>query len=268
MEKTEQPSNRETEKPRTPSHLLTFSPSHLDSALSTQHSALIQEGALFVADAHYPHHGDDFLALLRALESGEIQAPQLFLMGDIFDLLFSCGDYIRSFSAEAIGILQRLSKGMEMHYFEGNHDFCLGRLFPDMHVYPRSLQPVAMRLGERKVMLSHGDRYDTGLGYEIYTFFLRSCRAMCLLLPWERSLIDPQMRRLAKKHICRDFPEFEAKAERIAAHYGADTDLIVEGHFHQGRRIGRYVSLPSLACQQKVGVLREGEIEFVETERL
>ena len=44
----------------------------------------IKEGALFVADAHYPHHGDEFMQLLHKLENGEMTTPQLFLMGDIF----------------------------------------------------------------------------------------------------------------------------------------------------------------------------------------
>ncbi|WP_457607890.1 UDP-2,3-diacylglucosamine diphosphatase [Nitratifractor sp.] len=222
----------------------------------------IEEGALFVADAHYPHHGDEFLRLLKALESGELSAPQLFLMGDIFDLLFSCGEYIRSFSREAIEILQRLSKRMEIHYFEGNHDFCLSGLFPGMRVYPRSVQPVTMSLGAQKVMLSHGDRYDVGFGYEVYSWILRSCRGMCLFLPFQKALIDPQMRRLREKNICRELPGFEEKVRRILSRYPKDAKLVIEGHFHQAKKIGRYCSLPSLACQKSVGIVEREEIVF------
>jgi len=85
----------------------------------------IQEGALLIADSHYPHHGDSFFKLLQKLESEEIKIPQLFLMGDNFDLLFGHNDYIQTFSAEAIELLQKLSQKIEIHYFEGNHDFCL-----------------------------------------------------------------------------------------------------------------------------------------------
>jgi len=231
-----------------------------------QRPTTIKGSALFVADAHYPHHGSEFLALLKLLESGEIRTPQLFLMGDIFDLLFSCGDYIRSFSSEAIGILQRLSSKMEIHYFEGNHDFCLAKLFPAIQVYPRRVQPVAMELNGRKVMLAHGDRYDTGVGYEIYTFLLRSCRAMCLFLPLERMLIDPQIRRLKRKSICREFHGFEKKVARIVSAYPPDAELVIEGHFHQARKIGKYISLPSLACQKEIGIVRNGEIVFEKIE--
>ena len=231
-------------------------------------SSIIKEGAIFVADAHYPHHGEEFLELLKALESGRIETPQLFLMGDIFDLLFGCGAYIRSFVPEAIERLRRLSERIEIHYLEGNHDFCLKTIFPNINVVPRSRQPLMMEWNDRKVALAHGDLYDTGLGYELYSFLLRSCRAMCLLLPLEKRLIDPQIRMLRKKSICRKLENFEEKASHIIKYYPDDVDLIVEGHFHQGRKIGRYVALPSLACQKEVGVVRDGEIVFVKAKAM
>ena len=77
----------------------------------------IQENAIFIADSHYPHHGDTFLDLLKKLESGEVQTSQLFLMGDNFDLLFGYNDYIQTYANEAITLLQTLSKQIEIHYF-------------------------------------------------------------------------------------------------------------------------------------------------------
>ena len=231
---------------------------------STLHSQLsIRENAIFVADAHYPHHGDEFLRLLTALEEGRIETPQLFLMGDIFDLLFGCGTYVQNFSSEAVAKLQRLSGKMEIHYLEGNHDFCLKSIFPRINVYSRREQPVRMKMGGKSVALAHGDLYDTGWGYGLYSFLLRQCGFLCLFKRWDRSLSEPHLKRLRGKKICRDFADFEAKAERIAAHYPAEAELIIEGHFHQGRKIGRYLSLPSLACQKELGIVRNGEIEFV-----
>jgi UDP-2,3-diacylglucosamine hydrolase len=124
----------------------------------------IKEKALFIADSHYPHHGNDFLDLLKKLESGEMQTSQLFLMGDNFDLLFGYNDYIKTFSNEAITLLQKLSKKLEIHYFEGNHDFCLKKIFTNMNVYSRNDQPIMFTLGDKKVAISHGDKYVTGYG--------------------------------------------------------------------------------------------------------
>ena len=221
----------------------------------------IQEQALFIADSHYPHHGDAFLTLLKKLESGEIKTPQLFLMGDNFDLLFGYNDYIQSFSKEAIILLQRLSQKLEIHYFEGNHDFCLKELFPDMHVYSREEQPISFNLHEKKVAISHGDKYVTSFGYDLYCKLLRNKKTLTFLKPFEKFIIDHRMKKLSQKHICFNFVGFEKRVDEIVAHY-EDSDLVIEGHFHQCRTIGKYVSLPSLACQGMVAVMEEGEIHF------
>ncbi len=221
----------------------------------------IKENAIFIADSHYPHHGDAFLKILQRLEGGEIQTPQLFLMGDNFDLLFGHNDYIQTFSAEAIAILQRLSQKIEVHYFEGNHDFCLKDIFTNMNVYDRDVQPMMFKLDDRKVAISHGDKYVTGLGYDLYCRILRNKTMLTLLKPFEKAIIDDRIKKLSKKEICHNFKNFEKRVEEILKHY-EDADLVIEGHFHQSRIIGKYISLPSLACQGMVAVIQEGKMVF------
>ncbi len=221
----------------------------------------IKEQALFIADSHYPHHGDAFLDLLKKLESGEIQTPQLFLMGDNFDLLFGYNEYIKTFSSEAILLLQTLSRKFEIHYFEGNHDFCLQELFPDIQVYTREQQPIMFQLNEKKVAISHGDKYVTGFGYDLYCKVLRNQTTLTLLKPFEKAIIDHRMKKLSQKHICFTFHSFEKRVEEILKNY-TEAELVIEGHFHQSKTVGKYISLPSLACQGMVGVMEEGEIRF------
>ncbi len=222
----------------------------------------IKEGALFVADAHYPHHGDEFMELLHKLDNGTISTPQLFLMGDIFDLLFGHNNYITTFCHEAITLLHKLSKTLKIHYFEGNHDFCLKDVFPDMQVYPRDKQPVTMLCGNKRVSLSHGDKYDAGFGYGVYCKMLRNKTTLNMLKPFEKKIINHQMGRLPTKIICRKMSDFEQKASVIMSHYPQEIDMVIEGHFHQAIKIGKYISLPSLACQKEIGVLQDGEIVF------
>ncbi len=221
----------------------------------------IKEQALFIADSHYPHHGDAFLDLLKKLENGEIQTPQLFLMGDNFDLLFGYNDYIQTFSKEAIALLQTLSQKLEIHYFEGNHDFCLTELFPNIQVYTREQQPIMFQLNEKKVAISHGDKYVTGVGYDLYCKVLRNKTTLTFLKPLEKAIIDHRMKKLSQKHICFTFHGFEKRVEDILENY-TEAELVIEGHFHQCRTVGKYISLPSLACQGMVGVMEEGGIRF------
>ena len=221
----------------------------------------IQENAIFIADSHYPHHGDAFLELLQKLERQEVQTSQLFLMGDNFDLLFGHNDYIQTFATEAIVLLQKLSQTLEIHYFEGNHDFCLQEIFPHIKVYSRDEQPVRFKLGHKKVAISHGDKYVTGFGYDRYCKILRNKTTLTLLKPFEKTIIDDRMKKLSSKHICHTFHGFEKRVASILQHYN-NVDLVIEGHFHQSKVVGKYISLPSQACQGMVAVVEEGEIVF------
>ena len=221
----------------------------------------IKENALFIADSHYPHHGDSFLKLLKNLENEEVKTSQLFLMGDNFDLLFGHNDYIKTFSKEAIDLLQKLSKKLEIYYFEGNHDFCLKALFPDVKVYGRDKQPIIFTLGSKKVAISHGDKYVTGFVYDLYCKVLRNKTTLTLLKPFGKAIIDDRMKKLSQKDICQVFQGFEKRVEEILKHY-RDIDMVIEGHFHQAKVIDKYISLPSLACQGQVAVVKDRKIVF------
>ena len=221
----------------------------------------IKEGAIFVADSHYPHHGDAFLILLQKLSSGEIQTSQLFLMGDNFDLLFAYNDYIQTFSQEAITLLRELSKKIEIHYFEGNHDFLLKDIFPHISVYSKQQQPQLFLLDEKKVALSHGDIYGLPLPYHIFSFLIRNKFLITALKPFSKFLIDDRMIKLSEKTICRNYDGFEERVHEILKSY-KNIDIVIEGHYHQGKKIGKYISLPSLACQDKIAIIEHLEIKF------
>jgi UDP-2,3-diacylglucosamine hydrolase len=229
--------------------------------VSSEQLIEIREGALFVADSHYPHHGDEFLRLLQKLEGREIETPQLFLMGDNFDLLFGYNDYIQTFSSEVISLLQKLSETLEIHYFEGNHDFSLKDIFTNIKIYSRDEQPIVFGLEEKRIAISHGDKYATGFGYDLYCKVLRNRFFLTMLRPFERIIIGHQMAKLAQKNICRPLHDFDERVKKIVKHYGK-ADLVIEGHFHQARLVGKYISLPSLACQKKVGVMKNKEVIF------
>jgi len=50
---------------------------------------IIQDNAIFVADAHYNHKRTQFKKILEMLQNETLDSKQLFLMGDIFDFLSS-----------------------------------------------------------------------------------------------------------------------------------------------------------------------------------
>ena len=225
----------------------------------------IKENALFIADAHYPHHGDEFLKLLQQLKAKELTPPQLFLMGDIFDLLFGYNEYIQNSSKEAITLLQELSQTLEIIYLEGNHDFCLKEVFPNIQVYSRKEQPIHYKLGKEDVYLAHGDKYTAGATFNLYSTILRTKSTLTLLRPFEKQIIDHRINRLKIKNICGDFKRYAKRFDAIRSHYPKNS-LIIEGHFHQALQYKNYISLPSLACQGEIGVVKNGKVEFIKSQ--
>jgi len=228
----------------------------------------IKENALFIADAHYPHHDNEtFLTLLKEIQNQNIKTPQLFLMGDIFDLLFGHNEYIQTFSEEAIALLQKISRTLEIIYLEGNHDFCLKELFPNIKVYGREEQPVHFTLNKQDVFLSHGDRYETGLGYDLYAKMLRNRITLTLLKPFEKQIIDHRIKKLKGKRICGEFKAYKKRFDAIRSHYPKNS-LIIEGHFHQSLIDENYISLPSLACQKHIAIILNSNIAFLKIDDL
>ncbi len=222
----------------------------------------ILDGALFISDVHHPHHSSSFLELLMGIEEGRVDAAQLFLIGDIFDLLFGHNSLIYEYNKPAIDLLNLISERIPTYYFEGNHDFVLKDIFAHIKIFERKDQPAFFTFENKRVAISHGDRYATKLSYELYTNILRRASTLKLLRPFEKIIIPKVLKSLKNKDICHDIAAFEQIANLIDSHYDERIDLIIEGHFHQAKIIQRYISLPSLACQNMVAVAREGEIEF------
>jgi UDP-2,3-diacylglucosamine hydrolase len=118
-----------------------------------------------------------------------------------------------------------------------------------------------MKYKNTRIALSHGDLYDVGFGYELYCKWLRNKTTLTILKPWQKSIIDSRMQKLSNKNICHKFRDFEKKVSNISRYYN-DVELIIEGHFHQARQIGNYISLPSLVCQKQYGLFEDGKVIF------
>ena len=236
----------------------------------------LKPGALLVADAHYSNRRPQLLPFLKAVDSGEIAATQLILMGDIFDLLFGGIPMTHERNKEAVDTINAIASKMEVLYLEGNHDFQLAAYFPKVRVYPLEQQPVACRYQEFKVLLAHGD-WGTETLYRFYTSLIRSKGVLSLLRRIDEltghSIIRWLDAYLEKKEDCNAFSGFEAYVFRRLEGLDLEgTDYFIEGHYHQNRGFSRgslhYVNLGAFACNQRYfevkssqdqGLLKEAE---------
>ena len=180
-------------------------------------------------------------------------------MGDIFDLLFGPIPLTCERNAEAVAAINEIAARMEVLYLEGNHDFRLASLFPGVKVVPLGEQPLRALWGGKQVLLAHGD-WGMEPRYRCYTSLIRSRPLLLLLRAIDtlasHAIIRRLDRYLAKKEDCGGFDDFEGyTAARLSRLELGNTELFIEGHFHQNRAFDvgrcRYVNLGAFACNQR-----------------
>jgi len=223
---------------------------------------LIQEGAVFIADSHYNNYNRrELLSLLQNIEAG-----QIFLMGDIFDFLADEIDYFKQINKEIISLINKLSQEKKMVYLEGNHDFNISRIFPNIKVIQRDNQPFLCKLKDKTVALSHGDIFTPVL-YNIYTRIIRNHYILTFLNIIDiNNFISIKIDNwLLQKNICKDINSFEEFAKKRVEFYKSyNVKMIVEGHFHQGKELLNYINIPSLACSKKYAIISNDKFVWKE----
>ena len=230
----------------------------------------VKEGAIMVADAHYASYRPIFKKLLDGIESDKIVTPQLLLMGDVFDLLFAPVDAFLALEKETVQQINRLSKKIEIVYIEGNHDFLLANIFPDILVIPINQQPYPANFLGGSGWLAHGD-WDGSLGYKVYTSFIRNRTIISVLNKLDHILRGTISRKLsskmALKKLCRSFTGFKDFIENRFKRYSHYKGWFIEGHFHQGVEIKlenlKYFNLDSMACNQSYFVVQSNNNEIL-----
>ncbi len=224
----------------------------------------LHEGAIFVADSHYAPWRTPFIDFLRAVESGTIQTSQLILMGDNCDLLFGAIHETLLLNQELITLLNALSKKIEILYLEGNHDFRLSSIFPNIMIIPRHHQPFIMAYGAQKIALLHGD-IGVALGYKFYTALIRN-RPILYGLNIINNLFGGVIikwlsRDMQRKNHCKKIENFEAIAQRHSGEkWINECDTVIEGHYHQNKSFDfetyRYINLGAFACNERYYVVK------------
>jgi len=212
----------------------------------------IKDDAIFVADAHYNEKKTQFLTFLKKLDSGVIRTSQLFLMGDMFDFISGESEYFINRNNDLIELINKLSKIIEIVYLEGNHDYNMNMLFPQVLVIKRENQPITTKYKENSVEIAHGDIF-TPWHYDLYCKIIRNHSLLVFLnmLDFNYFISKKIYYTLIKKEICFKMKNFNEFAKKRLSNY--KSDIVIEGHFHQGKTYKDdkqlYVNVPSLCCE-------------------
>ncbi len=234
----------------------------------------IKNGAVFISDAHESDTRDSFYHFLLKLKSKDLDPPQLFLMGDMFDLLVGEVRYLREEYKNYVDLIEEIAKEKEVFYFEGNHDFALKNLFKNTKIIDISMQPVLFDISDKKALLSHGDKYG-GAIHTVYTKMIRNRALLRVLDGIDRfcgfCISKKIEENLQKKDICQKIDNFQKIMEdKIDKNIEQNVDIIAEGHYHQNRSFLhkrlKYINFSSFACNQSYFIVQlSPEIEFIET---
>ncbi|BDS14064.1 UDP-2,3-diacylglucosamine diphosphatase [Aureispira anguillae] len=107
------------------------------------------------------------LKILRWLRSIEHNAEAIFLVGDIFDFWFEYKTVVPKGAIRLLGKLAELSdRGIEIHFFVGNHDIWMFDYFPKELGIQVHHQPLQIELKGKQFFIAHGD----GLGPNDYGY--------------------------------------------------------------------------------------------------
>ena len=242
--------------------------------------------AYFLSDIHLRHMDQpETEALLGFLQDvgPRIRASHLFLVGDIFDFWLGGHDYfVRKFSPIVDHLLRISATGVEVHYFEGNHDLYLRDLWQDRLGFRVHTQPSLFRLGDLRVRVEHGDLLDPA--DRGYRFLRRVLRTQLIAYTAGRlpggllAQIGRIASRTSRKYTSRHKTISQERARATVRSHARRVireepfDLIITGHVHvrddfafeHGGRRTRSVNLGSWAEAPCVFRITKERQEFIE----
>lgn len=203
----------------------------------------IKNGAIFVADVHCMPEDNSFYDFLDAILHEKIKCHQLILLGDIFALLIGKLPQSIQDNKRVIDKINELANKIEIIYFAGNHDFYLENIFTNVKLYKREI--VFARHNNTILSLAHGDiflPYFTQFALNLLQnnfilTFLCFLNSLCFNLIYKKICNRQKVKILYKR--LENFKEIVSKRiqsyKLILEKKDLKIDMIIEGHFHQGR---------------------------------
>lgn len=196
---------------------------------------------VFISDAHLTHETDGNYRLLFDFLAGlPGNTDTLFILGDLFEFWIG---YPRVPFRHYLSILEQLRRvheaGVEIIYFEGNHDFHMGPFFEETLGARVFKGPVVLEMDGMQVYLCHGDQINTAdLGYRMLRFILHNRltgAVIPLVPPMVASFIAELMGRASRKNHGERRTKWDYPAilrEFAAERFREGCDAVITGHFH------------------------------------
>jgi len=196
---------------------------------------------IFIADAHLRQPNDDnYQLLLHFLSEIRGKAKKLFILGDLFEFWIGYNEKNFPHYFPLLDSLVKLAEsGVEIVYFEGNHDFHLGKFFSENLRATIYTEPAIVEIDGKQVYVCHGDLINSrDYGYRLFRFLLHNpvTKALFPLFPAAlvfriaNNLSNRSKKHHQKRNIKKDYDRMLRKFADNQFRNGCDA--VVTAHFH------------------------------------
>lgn len=183
---------------------------------------------IFLGDGHLSNPDTKDQQALCQFLGGLKDADKLVITGDLFEFWIGFGSYVFPHYSDVIDKLHEVkSRGTELIYVEGNHDFHMGRYFKEtlgVTVYPKKF---VLTINDKSILVMHGDTATKSLSYHLWRWFSRSLAFKIFI-----KFITPNMAQKIAQYLSTQSKTY--KGERADA---IDDELI---DYAERKLLGRY----------------------------
>lgn len=117
---------------------------------------------VFIADAHLRNPNDEnYRLMVQFLNELQGNTKTLYILGDLFEFWIGYRKSVFPHYLPILACLNELKKtGTEIIYFEGNHDFHLGKYFSDVLQAVIYTGPEVLEIDGNRFFICHGDQIN------------------------------------------------------------------------------------------------------------
>ena len=164
----------------------------------------------------------------------------IFIMGDFFDYYFEYNKNNPNYFERIFSLLEKIkTKGIEVYFIAGNHDFWIGKKFQSV-ITKSFLSDQILSEGNKRIYVTHGDGIlSWDKGYRLLKFILRSkiFRFLYSLLPKNIALKVANRISYERKdsHKINNDKLEKIHSELIQysrSKWDKGCDIVIMGHYH------------------------------------
>ena len=164
----------------------------------------------------------------------------IFIMGDFFDYYFEYNRNNPNYFERIFSLLEKIkTKGIEVYFIAGNHDFWIGKKFQSV-ITKSFLSDQILSVGNKRIYVTHGDGIlSWDKGYRLLKFILRSkiFRFLYSLLPKNIALKVANRISYERKdsHKINNDKLEKIHSELIQysrSKWDKGCDIVIMGHYH------------------------------------